>query len=302
VPAATATPTPTSRPSPPTATPTTPPAGGSGSQTINFDDLQNPNRGLNGQYPSGVADWGSNAWYLSGPFGAFRTNSISFNGDGPTNAPVRFLSARRVLSVDALNGGGSSTTVSLSCAGQQTVQRSLAPDQMATIQTGWTGTCSTLTIGSTNGWDTNFDNLVVDSGGNNNNQNQTVNFDDQSNPNRPLSGQYPKGVIDWGTNGWYLSGPYGTFTGNSVSFNGSSFTSQGFGLVTPRKLVRVDAYNGGTSTNVVTLSCPGQPTVSFTMAARTQATLTTNWPGACNTVTVTSNNGWRTNFDNLVLQ
>jgi hypothetical protein len=304
----TPTPTPTSRTSPPTATPTatpiTPPTGGggSGSQTLTFDDLQNPNRGLNGEYPTGVADWGSNAWYLSGPFGAFRTNSISFDSDGPTSAPVRFPSARRLVSVDVLNGGDSTSTVTLSCANQPTVQRAVAPNQVTNIQTGWTGTCSNLTIGSTNGWQTNFDNLVVDSGGNNNNQSQNVNFDDQSNPNRPLNGQYPKGVIDWGSNGWYLSGPYGTFTGNSVSFNGSSITSQSFGLVTPRKLVRVEAYNGGTSSNVVTLSCPGQPKASFTLAARTQATLTTNWSGTCTSVTITSDNGWRTNFDNFGLQ
>jgi hypothetical protein len=30
-----------------------------------------------------------------------------------------------------------------------------------TIQTNWTAPCATVTVSSTNGWDTNFDNLVV---------------------------------------------------------------------------------------------------------------------------------------------
>ena len=36
-----------------------------------FDDLTNPNRVLSGQYPTGVADWGANQWYLSRPWRAF---------------------------------------------------------------------------------------------------------------------------------------------------------------------------------------------------------------------------------------
>ena len=38
----------------------------------------------------------------------------------------------------------------------------------------------------------------------------------------------------------------------------------------------------------------------FTVNAGQLSTLTTNWTGTCPTVTVTSSNGWNTNFDNLV--
>jgi len=58
-------------------------------QIINFDGLSPVNRTLNGQYPSGVIDWGGNAWYLSGPHGAFRTNSMGFNGSGRTSGRWR---------------------------------------------------------------------------------------------------------------------------------------------------------------------------------------------------------------------
>jgi hypothetical protein len=39
----------------------------------------------------------------------------------------------------------------------------VAPNTLVTISTGWTGTCTSVTIASTNGWDTNFDNLVISS-------------------------------------------------------------------------------------------------------------------------------------------
>jgi hypothetical protein len=130
-------------------------------QTVTFDGLSNPNRPLNGSYPNGVIDWGTNAWYLSGPWGAFRTNSIGFNGPGPTSASFTFSVPRRLIRVDAYNGGRTSSTISLSCAGQTTRQVTLAVRRLQTIDTGWTGACSPVTVRSTNGWDTNFDTLVI---------------------------------------------------------------------------------------------------------------------------------------------
>jgi hypothetical protein len=74
----------------------------------------------------------------------------------------------------------------------------------------------------------------------------TVNFNDLSN-NRVLNGQYPSGVIDWGSNNWYVSGPWLQFTTNSVSYNGPGATSKTFNLLTPMRFVQVDAFNGGTT-------------------------------------------------------
>src|SRR5712692_6540096 len=121
------------------------------SQTIVFDDLTSPNRVLSGQYPSGVIDWGTNAWYLSGPFGAFTTNSIGFNGSGPRSGSFTFLTPRRLLQLDAYNGGSVASTITIACSGQTTAQLSLAVRQVATMSTGWTATCSSVTIGSSNG-------------------------------------------------------------------------------------------------------------------------------------------------------
>jgi hypothetical protein len=225
-----------------------------------------------------------------------------------------------VVQVDAYNGGGTASTITLACPGLRTVSVSLAAGRTMTIATGWTANCSALTVGSTNGWDTNFDNLVISSGSTTTpptatpttppartatptpvqSGSSTVNFDNLSNPNRPLSGQYPTGVIDWGTNRWYLSGPFGQFRTQSIGFNGEGPTSASFTFVRARRLVSIDAFNGGSTTSTITLTCAGQRPVSVLLAPNTLRTITTGWTGTCTSVTVGSTNGWDTNFDNLV--
>jgi hypothetical protein len=119
---------------------------------------------LNGQYPTGVVNWGTNLWYLSGPYGQFTSLSVGFNGPGPTSAPITFVSPKRLVQVEAFNGGGVSSTISATCAGQTTAQMALAANQRGTLVTHWTAACASITLTSTNGWDTNFDNLLVDDG------------------------------------------------------------------------------------------------------------------------------------------
>jgi hypothetical protein len=133
-------------------------------QTVTFDDQAGQNQVLNGQYPSGIIDWGTNQWYLSGPYGQLTTKSVSFNGGTITSATFSFVSPRRLVQLDAYNGGTGPSTVSLTCAGQPTKQTTLGAQQLATVSTGWTGTCGMVTVSSTNGWDTNFDTLVLDGG------------------------------------------------------------------------------------------------------------------------------------------
>ncbi len=122
----------------PTATPTVVPS----ARTIAFDSLPNPRRVLNGQYPSGIINWGTNTWWLAGPYAQFSTPSISCNGAGPTSASFTLVSAARLVQVDADNGGAVSS-------------------QVSTIVTGWTAPCTSVSVASTNGWDTNFDRFVL---------------------------------------------------------------------------------------------------------------------------------------------
>jgi hypothetical protein len=135
------------------------------SQTITFDDKAGQDQGLNGQYPTGVVNWGSGVWYHSGPWGLMTTKSASFTGAAQTGGSFTFVTPRRLISLEAFNGGGGATTVTLSCAGQANKVASVGAGQLVAIATGWTAACTTVTVQSTNGWNTNFDNFVHDAGG-----------------------------------------------------------------------------------------------------------------------------------------
>lgn len=116
----------------------------------------------------------------------------------------------------------------------------------------------------------------------------------------PLTGQYPTGIITWGTN-WITTDPTGGFTTRNFTFSGST-TSSTFTFINPKKLVSIKATNPYGAT--VTFSCSGQPTATFNLPAQSNGftNLVTNWTGSCTTVTVTSSNGNATNFDDLVYQ
>ena len=105
----------------------------SGPLTVTFDDLGPGGHNLSGQYPSGVINWGTTTWYLSGPYGQFTTNSISFANSGVTIGTFTFMTARRLISVRAFNGGGGASTVTLACAGNPTKSQSVGANQAPTI-------------------------------------------------------------------------------------------------------------------------------------------------------------------------
>jgi hypothetical protein len=132
--------------------------------TTTFDDRDGEDQVLSGQYPQQIIDWGAGQWYHASPWKGFTSKSVSFNGDGVGRASFAFVSPRRLVRLDAYNGG-EATTLTLSCAGQPDKQVSLGGGQATTIETGWGNPCTMVTIASTNGWDTNFDNLVYDAGG-----------------------------------------------------------------------------------------------------------------------------------------
>ena len=131
---------------------------------------------------------------------------------------------------------------------------------------------------------------------------QTINFDDAPGQNITLNGLYPTGIINWGNNIWYLSSPWGLFTTKSVSFNGGGQTSGSFSFVNPKKVTQIKAYNGGSVASTVTIACTGNTTKSITAPVGQITTINTDWANACTTVTITSSNGWNTNFDDLVIE
>lgn len=273
---------------------------------------------LTGEYPAGVIQWGTGNWYHSAPWELFTTKSVTFNGPGISSASLTFTSPRRLVSLLAYNGGGATSTTSISCPGQATKSVNVASNTTLNIATDFTANCSPVTIVSLNGWYTNFDNFVVDEVSGSTPlppatpppatqdptppaSNQfTITFDDRAGHDLPLTGEYPSGVIQWGTGNWYHSRPWELFTTKSVSFNGPSISSASLTFVSPRRLVSLLAYNGG-GDSTTSISCPGQATRSVVVAGGTTLSIATNFTANCSPVTITSANGWYTNFDDFVV-
>ena len=234
----------------------------------------------------------------------------------------------------AYNGGAGATTVTLACAGNPTRSQSVSAGQVVTISTGWTATCGgPVTVTGSNGWHTNFDDLVVVATAGDASDSppaptaaasptrsptptrtptpaptatpapRTLTFDDVSGADQPLDGQYPSGVLDWGSEQWYLSGPWKGFGSKSLSFT-EGRTNTAVTFLSPRRLLSVRVHNGGTGSSTVVLTCSGQagqgPAQVVAGAGQT-ATLTTGWSAPCSSVSVSSSNGWETNFDDLVI-
>lgn len=371
-----------------TKTATKTPASGS---TINFNDLADPGRGLDGQY-AGV-NWGTGQWHLSGPWGKFTTNSVSFT-DGRTSATFTFNAPTVLTSVQAYNGGPSNSTITATCIGNSKRSVGVGAGTTSTLVTKWTKPCTAVTITSSNGWDTNLDNFILGGGSGTpaatatktatavpatstatktavpatptkpassptsapatatgvpatatktatpvpgtatatktatsvpptatktatpaaatatatspastptGVATMTVRFDDLSSVNSNLNGQYPASRIDWGTDRWFLSSPWGAFNTNSVSFDDPSALTGTLSFLTPSTLTSVQAYNGGATDSTVTLACTGNPTVTRVVTAGAMVTITTGWSANCSTVTIGSSNGWDTNFDTFVI-
>ena len=152
------TPTPTRTPTPTTASLPTPTTVAT-AFTADFNNLSSPNRVFSGQYPSGKLSWPTNQWFLSSPWGAFITNSMSTISTR-TSSSFSVLTNNILSGLDLYNGGKGSSTITLSCAGNPNKVVAINPQQLLTnVATGWTVRCATITFKSSNGWDTNFDNL-----------------------------------------------------------------------------------------------------------------------------------------------
>ncbi len=145
---------PSPSPTPPVSSPITP------SITITFNDLRPAILPLNGQYPAGIIDWGQSQWLTSGPWGKFKTNSIS-TLKGVNSGNFRFIFPKKLISFQAYNGGWKNSLITVSCNGNPNVAVIAKRNKVTTIQTNWQQSCDRVTITSSNDWWTNFDNLVI---------------------------------------------------------------------------------------------------------------------------------------------
>ena len=127
-----------------------------------------------------------------------------------------------------------------------------------------------------------------------------VTFDD---PHLPagtlLKGEYPSGVIDWGSDTWRINVPDGGFGTFNLALADPKATTAEFHFYWPRVFVGVDVYNGGASEATVTVHAPEIRELSFTIKPGRVQRIRTGWRDAASSVVFEMKNGEHLRFDNL---
>lgn len=114
-----------------------------------------------------------------------------------------------------------------------------------------------------------------------------------------LKGEYPSGVIDWGTDEWRINVPEGGFGTFNLALADSKATMAEFHFYWPRIFAGVDVYNGGVSDATVTVHSPEIREISFTIRPGQLQRLRTGWRDVSTSVVFELKNGEGLRFDNL---
>jgi hypothetical protein len=127
-----------------------------------------------------------------------------------------------------------------------------------------------------------------------------VTFDDPHVPaGTLLKGEYPSGVIDWGSDTWRINVPEGAFGTFNLALADPKATTAEFHFYWPRVFVGVDVYNGGASEATVTFHAPEIRELSFTIKPGQVQRIRTGWRDAASSVVFEVKNGEHLRFDNL---
>jgi hypothetical protein len=130
-----------------------------------------------------------------------------------------------------------------------------------------------------------------------------VTFDD---PHLPagtlLKGQYPSGVIDWGTDSWRINVPEGAFGTFNLAIADPKATTAEFHFYWPRVFAGVDVYNEGTADATVSIHAPEIRELTYTIKAGKVQRIRTGWRDASTGVVFEVKNGEHLRFDNLAYQ
>jgi hypothetical protein len=130
-------------------------------QYITFDDPHlAAGTVLKGEYPSGVIDWGTDAWRINVPEGAFGTFNLALTDSKAKTADFRFYWPRIFVGVDVYNGGPSDATITIHSPEIREISFTIKPGQLQRLRTGWRDASSSVVFEFKNGEDLRFDNLA----------------------------------------------------------------------------------------------------------------------------------------------
>jgi hypothetical protein len=130
-------------------------------QYVTFDDPHLPaGTLLNGQYPSGVIDWGAAQWRINVPEGTFGTFNLALADDKAKTAEFRFYWPRIFAGVDVYNGGPSEATVTIRSPEIRETSFIIKPGRMQRLRTGWRDASTIVAFELRNGEGLRFDNVA----------------------------------------------------------------------------------------------------------------------------------------------
>jgi hypothetical protein len=130
-------------------------------QYITFDDPHlAAGTVLKGEYPSGVIDWGEDAWRINVPEGGFGTFNLALIDARTKTADFRFYWPRIFVGVDVYNGGAADATVTIHSPEIREISFTIKPGQLQRLRTGWRDAGSKVIFEFKNGEGLRFDNLA----------------------------------------------------------------------------------------------------------------------------------------------
>src|SRR5450631_612130 len=127
---------------------------------ISFDDPHLPAGTVLKEYPTGVIDWGADAWRINVPEGAFGTFNLALVDSQASSAQFRFCWPRVFAGLDAYNGGASDATVTIRSAELREVSVTIKAGQLQRLRTGWRDVSSSVIFELKDGEGLRFDNVA----------------------------------------------------------------------------------------------------------------------------------------------
>jgi hypothetical protein len=128
---------------------------------VTFDDPHLPAAThLEGQYPSGVIDWGTDQWRINVPEGAFGTFNLALTDPKAASAQFRFDSPRIFVGLDVYNGGATEATLAIHSPEFREQSFTIKPGELRRIRTGWIDSSSSVIFDLKNGEGLRFDNIA----------------------------------------------------------------------------------------------------------------------------------------------
>jgi hypothetical protein len=127
-------------------------------------DFDNPHLGagfgLQGQYPSGVIDWGEGEWKTYPPEGRMSTFSLGTAQPDASSAQFRFASPKTLMRFDVYNSTGKEIVVKMRAPEMREITFHIKPGALQRIKTGWKNRASLIIAESEGLGSLRFDNLA----------------------------------------------------------------------------------------------------------------------------------------------